>query len=68
MSAIEHKIDLDSLQRAMKVLSDVRGFQSVLIIDRHGATLNTDVSLHDNQKIAEAIDAAYEQYYEEDKI
>jgi hypothetical protein len=68
MSAIEYKIDLDSLQRAMKILSDVRGFQSVLIIDSHGATLNTDVSLHDNQKIAEAINDAYEQYYEEGKI
>ena len=65
MSAIEHKIDLDSLQRAMEVLSDMRGFSSVLIIDRHGATLNTDVSLHDNQKIAEAINDAYTQLYEE---
>jgi hypothetical protein len=68
MSAIEHRIELDSLQRAMKILSDVRGFQSVLIIDSHGATLNTDVSLHDNREIAKAIDNAYEQYYEEGKI
>lgn len=68
MSAIEHKIELDSLRRAMEVLSDARGFSSVLIIDSHGATLNTDVSLHDNQKIAEAIDNAYTQYWEEGKI
>jgi hypothetical protein len=68
MSAIEHKMDLDNLQRALEVLSRVRGFQSVLIIDSHGATLNTDVSLHDNREIAKAIDNAYEQYYEEGKI
>lgn len=65
MSAIEHKMDLDSLQRAMEVLSDAREVPSVLIIDRFGATLNTDVSLHDNQKIAEAINDAYKQLYEE---
>ena len=64
MSAIEHKIDLDSLQRAMEVLSHIRKVPSVLIIDKSGATLNTDVSLHDNQKIAEAIDNAYTQYWE----
>lgn len=66
MSAIEHKMDLDSLQRAMEVLSDSREVPSVLIIDRFGATLNTDVSLHDNQKIAEAINDAYKQLYEEE--
>jgi hypothetical protein len=65
MSAIEHKMDLDSLQRAMEVLSDARKVPSVLIIDRHGATLNTDVSLHNNQKIAEAINDAFRELYEE---
>jgi hypothetical protein len=38
----------------MEVLSDSRKVPSVLIIDRFGATLNTDVSLHDNRKIAKA--------------
>jgi hypothetical protein len=68
MSAIEHEMDLNSLQRAMKVLSDAWKVPSVLIIDRDGATLNTDVSLHDNRKIAKAINDAFEHYYEEGKI
>jgi hypothetical protein len=61
----EYRKNLESLRRALVLLSDERDFSSVLIIDRHGATLNTDVSLHNEKKIAAALGAAYEEYYRE---
>lgn len=62
---MEYRKNLESLRRALVLLSDERDFSSVLIIDRHGPTLNTDVSLHNEKKIAKALANAHEQYYKE---